>query len=172
MVVFDVLVDVLIDYGLNLLLIVVMLLKDVVSCEVIMQFCDMYGVVFVLNIIVFVVGVIDSFELDVLVGDVLVLQVILFGGNCDVWVVDNQGLYVCDIVMYIVLFEVDGCIVMCVVSFKGFVYCCLYIEVDVVCYQLDVEWIVFVVVFVCGWCCLCMFDNVDKCIVLIFVNYL
>lgn len=33
----------------------------------------MYGVVFVLNIIVFVVGVIDSFELDVLVGDVLVL---------------------------------------------------------------------------------------------------
>lgn len=36
MVVFDVLVDVLIDYGLNLLLIVVMLLKDVVSCEVIM----------------------------------------------------------------------------------------------------------------------------------------
>lgn len=74
--------------------------------------------------------------------------------------------------MYVVLLELDGCIVIWLISFKGLVWCSECSESDVVCYFVDDECMDFVVELVWCWVELVCKLNVEKWVVLVLVNYL
>lgn len=174
MVFVDVFVVVLFEVGVNVFLVFVLSFKEVEFVVVLEVFFFVVQLDIVLNGIVFVVfkiGVVYQLILFDKWGK-LVLQVVFFLLLCEGWQESDQGLLICDFVMYVVLLEIDGCLLMWVVFFKEEGVFDEVIQLMLVWFMLVLDWIDFVVQFVVNWVWLGYVLVKIKKIVLIFVNYL
>lgn len=162
---------------MDVLLVFIFLLWVLVSSGVMLLFVLVYFVEgwvdFIINIISFVMG-------EIMVGGImlvgwlvlvleqlncLVLQVIISGMMQDQWQYFMCGMNLLDVVMNVVLFEFDGCIIGVLLFFK-------YVsEVGVVQYQVLLDCVCCIVGLVQWLVCLCCMFNVEKCIVFIFINF-
>lgn len=128
-------------------------------------------VINVIGFVVFLLGV--EYQFGVLdEGGVVVLQVVFFLFFKEGWEVLLQGFFVCDFVMYVLLIEIDGCVMMWVVFFKVVVWFDEWVQVNIVLYVLEVGCVGFVVDFVVNWVWFrCKFFW-ECCVVIVMVNYL
>lgn len=169
--VFDVLIEALLERGLNPLPMALSSLKDAVCLQTLRELCERHAVALVLNTTAFSVAALDQAEQEALAGDAPVLQVILSGGNREDWLEDNQGLNPRDIAMQVALPEVDGRIITRAISFKGSARRCERTQIDIVEYQADRERVAFIAELSRRWCRLRHLENSEKKLGLILANY-
>ncbi|HVL01340.1 MAG TPA: cobaltochelatase subunit CobN [Dongiaceae bacterium] len=170
--VFRHLCDLLQQQALNPLPLALVSLKDELCVSTLQHLCRDSNVQLILNTTAFSQGNIDAPQDQMaLLDDVPVLQLILSGGNEDVWRDDPQGLQPRDIAMHVALPEVDGRIITRAVSFKGLDYRCDLTQTDVVQYQPQTERMAFVVELARRWCQLRNLRNDEKKLALILASY-
>ncbi|MBL4693067.1 MAG: cobaltochelatase subunit CobN, partial [Magnetovibrio sp.] len=101
----------------------------------------------------------------------VLLQVVLSGGNFDDWQNKSWGLGPRDIAMNVALPEVDGRILSRAISFKGLQERDPDTQCDIVAYQPVQDRVTFVAELAKGWARLRTLPNASKKIVIVLANY-
>lgn len=169
--VFTALCEVLRAKGMNPLPLALLSLKDSGCVDHLRQLCAAHQVQLILNTTAFSQAALDEPGDHALCGDIVVLQVVLSGGNQQSWQDDAHGLQPRDIAMHVALPEVDGRIITRAVSFKGFDHHCNATQSDVVQYQPHAERMEFVGELARRWCRLRVQPNAAKRLALVLANY-
>jgi cobaltochelatase CobN len=169
--VFDALCRSLLDRGMNPLPLALQSLKDS-ACQALLQdLCTQLDVSLILNTTAFSQAALDTPGDHALAGDVVVLQLILSGGNEADWQADAHGLQPRDIAMHVAMPEVDGRIISRAISFKGKLRYSSAAQVDVVQYIPHAERIAFVSELAQRYCRLRHRPAADKRLALVLANY-
>jgi cobaltochelatase CobN len=176
---FDDLVSVLVEAGMNPLPVAVASLKEPACLEAVDHFAHAAGAGVVLNTTGFALAPTSNTESASDPGpgrspfghDLPVLQLILASTSADDWARQNQGLRSRDLAMHVVLPELDGRIITRAVSFKAMTHRSERCQLDVVRYALHAERARFVADLARRWCALQSRPNADKRIALVLANY-
>ncbi|MEX1082018.1 MAG: cobaltochelatase subunit CobN [Halofilum sp. (in: g-proteobacteria)] len=176
---FDGLIDVLIEQGLNPLPVAVSSLKERECLDQVESLIECAGAAIVLNTTGFALQATDTAALSSAAGgvtpplrhDVPVLQLILASCSEEDWRANPQGLRARDIAMHVALPELDGRIITRAVSFKSAGRYSDRCQLDVVRYELVPERARFVASLARRWAELRTQSNEDKRVALILANY-
>ncbi|CAA0122391.1 Aerobic cobaltochelatase subunit CobN [BD1-7 clade bacterium] len=177
--VFDQLIDIFTDAGVNLMPVAVTSLKDETSIELINQLIEKTDARLLINTTGFASNARGNPQLssvpsdfnNAFAGDLPVFQLLLSGSTEDDWQTHTQGLRSRDIAMQVVLPEMDGRIITRAVSFKAESYFDQRCEVSVVRYHLHHERAVFVAKLAQRWSNLAKKPNIEKRVALMLANY-
>ena len=176
---FDGLIRILQEQGLNPLPMAIVSLKDVECLALVNQLLAASQASIILNATGFSTNTVSTPEMSVeptefrnlFVLDVPVVQLILSSGSEEDWQQQQQGLRSRDIAMQIALPEMDGRIISRAVSFKGSSFYSERCEIDIVRYQLQADRARFVAQLASAWCRLSTKPAQKKRIALILANY-
>ncbi|WP_027858420.1 cobaltochelatase subunit CobN [Marinobacterium jannaschii] len=176
---FDQLITLMQQQGLNPLPLAVTSLKEAECLDTLNQLIDSSDMQLLLNTTGFAVNARSPAQLAalpseseaLLARDICVLQLIISGSNRDDWEAQTQGLRSRDIAMQIALPEMDGRIISRAIGFKGLSHYSKRSQLDVIRYQLHDERARWVLELAARWCRLRHKPNGEKRIAIILANY-
>ncbi|NRB40517.1 MAG: cobaltochelatase subunit CobN [Pseudomonadales bacterium] len=176
---FDELIVILEQQGLQVLPVAITSLKDPESIALVNALIEQANARLIINTTGFSSNRVDCPDLasqptnfqSAFTKPIPVLQLLLSSSTEDDWQGYSQGLRSRDIAMQVVLPEMDGRIITRAISFKMEDYFCERFEVSVVRYQLHVERAHFIASLAHRFCNLANKSNGDKRIALILANY-
>ncbi|MFW5969739.1 MAG: cobaltochelatase subunit CobN, partial [Halofilum sp. (in: g-proteobacteria)] len=176
---FDELISVLFEQGLNVLPVAVASLKEPACLDAVNAWAHEVDAAVILNSTGFALMAASNAAATSDPGSggspfpphLPVLQLILSSTSVEDWERQNQGLRTRDMAMHVVLPELDGRIITRAVSFKALDRRSERCQLDIVRYALHAERARFVAELARRWCALQQRANADKRIALVLANY-
>ncbi|MHA2936971.1 cobaltochelatase subunit CobN [Vibrio sp. RC27] len=176
---FDQLIDLMSENGINPLPIVISSLKDAQAMLVVNQLLTEFDCRLILNTTGFAANTVSTPDLSsepnsfkrLFTVDIPILQVVLSSSTLDDWREYKQGLRSRDIAMQVVLPEMDGKVLTRAISFKSEAFFDQATQISLVQYQLHHERALFVIELAKKYLQLSTLDNNKKRIALVLANY-